>query len=122
MAAETLISIVDDDQSLRTALVRLIRSLGYSARAFASAEEFIESGVLPDCSCVITDIQMPGMSGLDLTVLIARHRTPAPVIVLTARPEPHLEDSALASGAHCFLKKPVDASALAECVAKAVKR
>ncbi|ULJ72994.1 response regulator transcription factor [Rhizobium gallicum] len=88
MAGEPLISIIDDDQAMRSALVRLIRSLGYVARGFASAEEFIEAGVMSGCSCVITDIQMPGMSGIHLTRLIAERQSEVPVILITARTEP----------------------------------
>lgn len=121
MAAEPLIGIIDDDQSLRTALVRLIRSLGHGARGFASAEEFIQSGAMASCSCVITDIQMPGMNGIDLTRLIAGHQPPLPVIVITARTEPGLEENAVASGALCFLRKPIDTTILVECLERALK-
>jgi FixJ family two-component response regulator len=116
VAGEPLISIIDDDQAMRAALVRLIRSLGYVARGFASAEEFIEAGTMPGCSCVITDVQMPGMSGIHLTRLIAERRSPVPVILITARTEPGLEEVALASGAVAFFRKPIDTTAFVECL------
>ncbi|AUX75674.1 response regulator transcription factor [Sinorhizobium fredii] len=116
MAGEPLISIIDDDQAMRSALVRLIRSLGYVARGFASAEEFIEAGAMPSCSCVITDVQMPGMSGIHLTKLIAARQSPLPVILITARTEPGLEEVALASGAVAFFRKPIDTMAFVECL------
>jgi FixJ family two-component response regulator len=117
VAAEPLISVIDDDDSLRQALVRLIHSLGYDARGFASAEEFIASGTMAGCSCVITDIQMPGMSGIEL---VAHLQTPVPVIMITARAEADLEQSAMASGAMCFLRKPIDTKVLVEWVERAL--
>lgn len=116
MAGEPLISIIDDDQAMRAALVRLIRSLGYVARGFASAEEFIEAGVMPGCSCVITDVQMPGMSGIHLTMLLAERQSQVPVILITARTEPGLEEVALASGAVAFFRKPIDTTAFIDCL------
>lgn len=116
MAGEPLISIIDDDQAMRAALVRLIRSLGYVARGFASAEEFIEAGVMPGCSCVITDVQMPGMSGIHLTKLLAERQSQVPVILITARTEPGLEEVALASGAVAFFRKPIDTTAFIDCL------
>jgi FixJ family two-component response regulator len=116
VAGEPLISIIDDDQAMRAALVRLIRSLGYVARGFASAEEFIEAGVMPGCSCVITDVQMPGMSGIHLTRLLAERQSQMPVILITARTEPGLERVALASGAVAFFRKPIDITAFIDCL------
>lgn len=121
MAAESLICIIDDDQSLRTALLRLIRSLGYEGRCFASAEEFLDSGIIAESSCVITDIQMPGMNGIALIKVIAEHRPAVPVIAITARAEAGLEENALASGALRFLRKPLDTDALIEGLERALK-
>lgn len=121
MTGEPLISIIDDDQSMRSALVRLIRSLGYVARGFASAEEFIEADVMPVCSCVIVDIQMPGMSGVDLTQLIVERQSAVPVILITAHAEPGLEECALASGAVAFFRKPIDITAFVECLEMAMR-
>ncbi|PRD43109.1 response regulator [Phyllobacterium phragmitis] len=116
-----MISIIDDDLSLQVALVRLIRSLGYNARGFASAEEFLESGVIADCSCVITDIQMPGMSGIDLKRVMEERGSNVPVIMITARTESSIEVDALASGALCFLRKPIDTKVFIDCVTRALK-
>jgi len=118
---EFLISLVEDDLSLQNALVRLVRSLGYSARGFSSAEEFLESDVLPTCACVITDIQMPGMSGIDLSNRIAEQPSPIPVIMITAQGGTDLERSALASGALCFLRKPIDTKRLIDCIERALR-
>jgi FixJ family two-component response regulator len=122
VAANTLISIIDDDLSLQKALVRLVRSLGYAARGFGSAEEFLESGAMKSCSCIVTDIQMPGMNGIDLKRLMDERNCLVPVIMITARTEPELEQGALASGALCFLRKPIDPNALVDCLAKVLKR
>jgi len=120
VASPPLIAIVDDDQSLLAALVRLIRSFGYSARGFLSAEEFIASDAVSSCSCVVTDIQMPGMSGLDLAGLLAKRQPGLPVIAITARTEQGLEDNALASGVACFLRKPIDTDMLVKCLERAL--
>lgn len=120
MIAEPLISIVEDDTSLQNALVRLLRSVGYNAKGFISAEEFVGADLLNDCSCVITDIQMSGMSGLDLTNLLSRHNPPVPVIVITAGVDQGVRDAAFANGALCFLNKPVDTSVLLECIKTAL--
>jgi FixJ family two-component response regulator len=120
VAAKPVISIIDDDHSLQVALVRLVRSFGYDARGFASAEEFIDSGIMQTCSCVITDVQMTGMSGIDLKRVMKERSCSVPVIVITARTEPGLKDSALASGAICFLRKPIDTKTLVQCIERAL--
>jgi FixJ family two-component response regulator len=122
VAAIPLISIIDDDPSLQKALVRLVHSLGYEARGFASAEEFLESGAMWSCSCIVTDIQMPGMSGIDLKRLMDERECSVPVIMITARTERELEQGALASGALCFLRKPIDPDVLVDCFARVLKR
>jgi FixJ family two-component response regulator len=116
-----LISIIDDDGSLRRALVRLVKSLGYDARGFDSAEAFAESGAMSSSACVITDIQMPGMSGIELKQLLLRRRCPVPVIMITARHEAGLEEKAHAAGAACYLRKPFAATALIQCLERALK-
>lgn len=120
MSAQHQIAIIDDDRSLRMALARLVRSLGHKARDFASAEAFLNSGELGDFSCIVTDIHMPGMSGIDLKLHLAAVRCPVPVIMITARTEERLEEAAMASGAACFLRKPFEASVLSDCLAKAL--
>ncbi|MBO9714228.1 response regulator [Sphingomonas sp.] len=120
MTAETLISIVDDDTSLLNALVRLVRSLGYKAQGFPSAEDFIASDIAQDCSCVITDIQMGGMSGIELAGVLSGQKPRVPVIVITARPDEGLEEAAMAQGATCFLRKPVETNRLAQCLEHAI--
>jgi FixJ family two-component response regulator len=107
-----VISIIDDDVSVRVATDRLIRSLGYIAHIFASAEEFLASSQANDSSCMIMDVQMPGMSGIELqTHLVAQgHRLP--IIFMTAFPEDSARTKALNAGAVCFLTKPFDGPTL----------
>jgi FixJ family two-component response regulator len=116
-----LIAVIDDDHSFRSALVGLIRSLGYGARGFESAEEFIASDTVRSSACVITDVQMPGMSGFDLQHFLAGSECSVPVIMVTARTEPGLEQRALASGALCLLRKPFQTALLTDCLKKALK-
>jgi FixJ family two-component response regulator len=115
-----MISIVDDDAPVREALRCLVRSLGYSAAAFGSAEAFLDSEQLHDTSCLITDVQMPGLSGPDLQDhLIARgHRVP--VIFVTAHAEERIRTRVLEAGAVGFFCKPFDAESLVACLDRAV--
>ncbi len=115
-----LITIVDDDASMRSALESLIRSIGYNVRSFASAEAALESGAPAISACVISDIQMPGISGLELEFRLRTSERAPPVILITARSEPELLAIAQASGAICVLRKPFDASALIGCIEKAL--
>ena len=116
-----VISIVDDDKSVREGMRRLIRSLGYATASFASAEEYLLSDRLQDTSCLITDIKMPGMSGVEMqSRLIANgHRTP--IIFMTAFPEEEIRERVLEAGAFGFLSKPVNESCLIGCLDKALK-
>jgi FixJ family two-component response regulator len=116
MAATLLISIVDDDDAMRDALVGLVRSLGYEACDFASAEDFLACKDLGKFSCAITDIQMPGMNGFELKRELSSHHDSLPVIMITARAEPGIEEKAMSSGATCFLRKPFEAEMLANCL------
>ena len=116
MTAGHLISIVDDDASMREALVGLVRSLGYDVRDFASAEDFLASKDLGSFSCAITDIQMPGMNGFELKRELSTCHGSLPVIMITALTEPGIEEKAMCSGATCFLRKPFEAQLLVSCL------
>jgi FixJ family two-component response regulator len=118
----SVIFVVDDDASVRAATDNLLTSHGYSVRTFASAEEFLQSPHLQDCGCVIADVQMPGMSGLDLLSYMRAQGNLSPVIFITAFPEESLRASALKAGAICFLAKPFAAPALIDCVTTALRR
>jgi FixJ family two-component response regulator len=121
VSKELLVAVIDDDEPFRTALVESLCSLGYVARGFASAEEFIAENGRKSCDCVITDIHMPGMSGFDLKRLLTSQDANVPVIMITARADPSLETRAIASGVVCLLRKPFESSALIGCLQKALK-
>lgn len=114
MMESPVISIIDDDPSVRKATDGLVRSLGYRSLTFASAEDFLDSDHVEDTSCVITDVQMPGLSGVELqSVLIARGAR-MPIIFITAFPEDRIRRSVLEAGAIGFLSKPFEESVLIE--------
>lgn len=120
MSRELLVAVIDDDEPFRAALVESIDSLGYAARGFASAEEFLASGGEKSFDSVITDIHMTGMSGFDLKQQLMSRGSKVPVIMITARAEPGLETKAAAAGAVCLLRKPFQSSALIGCLDKAL--
>ena len=122
VAEDTLISIIDDDDSLRSALVGLVRSLGYRASGFANAEDFLAADQAGASSAIVTDIQMPGLSGIELKERLAAQGCQAPVIMITGRAEPGLQEKAFASGALCVLKKPFAAEALIDCLERALAK
>lgn len=120
MADVPVISIIDDDESVRVALASLVRSLGYAACTFAAAADFLRSGRVGDTACLIVDVQMPGMDGLDLQELLAARDTRLPTIFVTAYPEDRIRDRALAGGAIGFLGKPFAAQDLIQCIDSAL--
>jgi FixJ family two-component response regulator len=117
-----VISIIDDDASVRAAANRLVRSLGYIAHPFASAREFLESSQVDDTSCLIADVQMPGMSGLELQSLLRAQGRVLPIIFITAFPEDSVRKRALDAGAICFLTKPFDGPTLVKYLDEALER
>ena len=112
MANAPLIAVIDDDAGLRRGLASLLRAEGFDVRAFGTADDFLAdvSDAVPDC--VLTDIQMPGMTGLDLQKHLSLASPGLPVLVMTALPDRSLRDRALAAGAACYLEKPLDETAL----------
>jgi FixJ family two-component response regulator len=117
-----VISIVDDDKSVREGLQRLMLSLGYTTTTFTSAEEYLQSDRLRDTSCLISDIKMPGMSGVEMQnrLIADGHRTP--IIFVTAFPEEKIRERVLQAGAVGFLSKPFNENCLIACLEKALKR
>jgi FixJ family two-component response regulator len=107
-----VISIVDDDESVRAATSSLVRSMGFTARTFASAEEYLRSQHVDETSCLITDVKMQGINGIELQNLVhARgHRTP--IIFITGLPEERIRERAMQAGAIGFLSKPFDVESL----------
>ena len=110
------ISVVDDDDSFREAIKSLVNMLGYSVDAFASAEAFLASSRVNSTACVITDVQMPGMSGVELQrrLLAGRHRVP--VIFVTAYPNESIRDRVMRDGAIGYLSKPLQKQSLLDCL------
>jgi FixJ family two-component response regulator len=107
-----MISIVDDDPVVRDATADLINSLGYATLAFESAEQFLQSGHVEDTSCLVTDLQMPGMNGLDLQSLLLKKGYNIPIIFITAFPKEQARAAALKAGAVAFLTKPFEEGSL----------
>jgi FixJ family two-component response regulator len=116
-----MISIVDDDQAVRESTKDLVRSLGYSAAAFASVEEFLGSEQLNATDCVIADVQMPGLSGIDLQQRLLANGRNVPIIFITAFPDERTRKRALGAGAIGFLSKPCREELLIACLRTALQ-
>lgn len=116
------ISIVDDDPSVCRAVGALVRSLGYPVRLFNSAEAFLESDVARESACLISDVRMPGMTGIELQHQLIAAGIALPLIFMAANPDPAMMRAALASGAIAFHTKPFDGEKLAESIERAVSR
>jgi len=116
-----VVSIVDDDDLMRGALQGLLKAVGLPARAFASAEEFLESGQQHETACLIADIRMSGMSGLELQAKLNAERLWIPTIFITAHGDERMRMQALRSGAVEFLAKPFDDEVLLESVRAALE-
>jgi FixJ family two-component response regulator len=115
-----VVSIVDDDEAVRQALEGLLRSVGVQVAAFASAEEFLGSGQLQSTGCLILDLWMPGMGGLELQQRLAGYGQQIPIIILTAHGDDEARTRALSAGAVAFLGKPFDVDALLSAVETAL--
>jgi FixJ family two-component response regulator len=111
-----VISIIDDDASIRAGLNNLVRSLGYIVSTFASAAAFLQSAQLHKTCCVIADVRMPGMSGVELQSHLRGQGYKVPFIFITAVPDDTTRRQALDNGAMCFLTKPFDEETLIECL------
>jgi FixJ family two-component response regulator len=116
-----IIAIVDDDESVRFALKGMMKSVGLPAQAFASAEDFLNSGILHQIACLIADIRMPGMSGLDLQKKLNAEHHRIPTIFITAHGDAKMRLQALRAGAVEFLAKPFDDEVLLENIRAALE-
>ena len=116
MSEVPVISVIDDDPSVRVATDNLLRSLGYKVETFASAEEFLQSAGSSDASCVIADVRMPAMGGVELQARLLTRGNRVPFIFITAFPEETIRARALMAGAVCFLTKPFDRLTLIKCL------
>ena len=122
MPKDSLISIVDDDQSFRDSMRRLIKSLGYAVAAFSSAGEFLASSRLPATRCLVADIHMPDMTGVELYGHLIRSGIRIPTILVTAYPDDVDQHRMLSEGVECYLRKPLEEAALIACLRSAVAR
>ena len=121
MLNRTLISIVDDDQPYRESMRKLIMLLGYTVEAFPSAADFLASRVLPETACLVTDVNMPGMTGVELHRHLVDAGYAIPTILVTAYPDEVVRDQALKDGVVCYLSKPVDDDYLERCLRSALQ-
>src|SRR5262245_584414 len=122
MLNRTLISIVDDDQLFRESMRKLVTLLGYTVEEFASAADFLASRFLPETACLVADVHMPGMTGVELHGHLIKLGYTIPTILVTAYPDDSIRDQALKDGVACYLSKPVDDGELEMCLHTALKR
>lgn len=115
-----MVAAVDDDFRVRESLASLLESAGYVPALFSSAEEFLISGALTDAVCVITDVRMPGLDGIELQRRLRRQRPALPVILMSAHHDDGIRQAALGRGAAAFLYKPFDAADLLETIQSAL--
>ncbi len=108
MKARAIISVVDDDEGVRGSLASLLRSAGFDVRAFPGAQAFLSTGLRDGAACLLTDLNMPGMSGLELLAELRRRKAAIPVIMMTAFPTDQAKEQAMGNGAVAFLTKPLD--------------
>jgi FixJ family two-component response regulator len=120
MPKASLVSVVEDDQFFRESLRRLMRSLGYSVEAFPSAADFLASPRLVETACLIADVQMPAMTGLELHRHLIAAGYAIPTILVTAYPDDDVRARALNDGVVCYLRKPVDEKHLMRCLRAAL--
>ena len=121
MPKRRLISIVEDDQPFRDSMRKLVTLLGYTVETFPSAADFLGSPLLPETACLVADVQMPGMTGVELHRHLIDAGYAIPTILVTAYPDEVVRDRALNDGAVCYLGKPVDDDLLERCLRSAVQ-
>jgi FixJ family two-component response regulator len=120
MAQNVLISVVEDDEPFRDSMRKLVTALGYAVEVFPSAANFLESPLLGETTCLVTDVQMPGMTGLELHRRLVDTGHAIPTILLTAYPDELARKRALKDGVVCYLRKPVDDDQLEHCLRSAL--
>jgi FixJ family two-component response regulator len=122
LSANTLISIIDDDDGFRETMTCLMRSMGFRVASFRSAIDFLASPNFRDTPCLIADVQMPGMSGVELHRRLRELSCSVPTILVTAYPDDSVRARALADGVICYLSKPFDDDALLRCISSALEQ
>ena len=121
MVNRRLISIVEDDEPFRESMIKLVKLLGYTVEAFPSAADFLASRLLPETACLVTDVHMPGMTGVELHRHLVDTGYAIPTILVTAYPDEVVRDRALKDGVVCDLSKPVDDNHLERCLRSALQ-
>ena len=121
MSQHPLISIVEDDQPFRESMKKLVMALGYTVEAFPSASDFLASPLLSETACLVSDVQMPGMSGVELHRHLAKAGYAIPTILVTAYPDDFVRRRALKDGIVCYLSKPLDDEHLERCLRSALE-
>src|SRR5262249_16255808 len=116
-----LISIVDDDQPFRESMRRVVTLLGYTVEAFPSAADFLASRLLAETACLVSDVQMPGMTGVELHRHLVDAGYTIPTILVTAYPDEPVRDQVVKDGVVCYLSKPVDDDHLERCLRSALR-
>jgi FixJ family two-component response regulator len=122
LSQQSLISIVDDDQPFRESLRRLIASLGYGVATFPSAAAFLSSPRIAATDCLVADVHMPDMTGVELHEHLRKAGHAIPTILVTAYPDDEVEQRMLSVGVECYLRKPFDEAVLIDCLRLAVAR
>jgi FixJ family two-component response regulator len=122
MPNKPVITIVDDDESVREATMSLMRALGFTSEAYQCAEDFLKSGRIQRTSCLIADVRMPGMTGLELYRRLITSGNPIPTVLITAHPDDAIRACALQAGITCYLTKPFNEDDLLGCIHSALDR
>ena len=120
MPQPPIVSIIDDDISVRVAVADIVRSMDLTAKSFASGQDFLSANSLADTACIVADVQMPGISGIELQQSLTAKGLKIPMIFITAYPDERVRDKALDGGAICFLNKPFGGPAIIECIERAL--
>jgi FixJ family two-component response regulator len=121
MLKRSLISVVEDDQPFRESMQKLITALGYTVEGFPSAADFLASPLLSETACLVADVQMPGMTGIELYRQLVKAGHAIPTILATAYPDEAVRDRALKDGVVCYISKPVDDEHLERCLRSALQ-
>jgi len=122
LSEHSLISIVDDDQSFRDSMRRLLKSLGYAVAVFPSATEFLESPKRNATACLVADVHMPAITGIELYIHLIETGHPIPTILVTAYPDDGVQERMLRMGVECYLRKPLEEAQLIGCLRSAYAR
>ena len=120
MPQPLVVSIIDDDLSVRVAVADIVRSMDLIASVFASGQDFLGSNSVADTACIIADVQMPGLSGIELQQALKARDLKIPMVFITAYPDERTRAKAFDGGAICFLNKPFDGSTIIDCIERAL--